>query len=146
MPVLGSRVKSAEHCQRATMRVLLALWGPHMVCPGDIVIPFYGIYIHKPCESHPARMEAPGALQNVNASPGQGQAAKRCKCDPLGCCWPCVVPMWSVLVILLIHSMPYIYTKPCESHPACMEAPGALQNMNASLDRICSLNTAKEPP
>ena len=31
-----------------------------------------------PCESHPARMKAHGALQNVNAGPGQGQAAKRC--------------------------------------------------------------------
>ena len=29
------------------MRVFLALWGPHMVCPGDVLNPVYGIYIHE---------------------------------------------------------------------------------------------------
>ena len=27
--------------------VLPALWGPHVVCPGHSLHPFYGIYIHK---------------------------------------------------------------------------------------------------
>ena len=27
-------------------RVFPALWGPHVVSPGDVLNPFYGIYIH----------------------------------------------------------------------------------------------------
>ena len=50
-------------------------------------------YIYmKPCESHPARMKAHGALQKVNTSPGQGEAPNPEKVPPLGCSRPCGVP------------------------------------------------------